>query len=99
MVAMVSKALRTINPAIPKEEDRKQVLVTDRTRMRCEGLLTRMWLLKNEGMVTDLLEGRGSQWDQTNRSSSNMWMTKMWGEVYEFNQQKLGWAARLDKYI
>ena len=44
-------SLKSVIPVVPKDNKKKELLVEDLTKMRCEGLLVEPWVLKNEAMV------------------------------------------------
>ena len=50
-VEMHPVSLRSVVPAVLKDEGKKQQLVEDLTRIGCEGLLALPWSLKSEEMV------------------------------------------------
>ena len=96
---MATIALKVLSPAIPSTEREMQELIDDLTPMRCKGLLSRPWLLRDEAMVRELVEGRDSRWDNSISCHPTQWTTDMWPDTYDFVQNGYGWATRTDKYI
>jgi hypothetical protein len=88
-----------LSPGTPVKESDMEELITDLTRMRCEGLLARPWLLKSEVMVREVLEGPDNRWDNTIRGKPTLWNAEQWAEAYGFEQKGLLWATRTDKYV
>ena len=64
---MTPIALKVLSPAISGTVAGMYELIDDLTRMRCQKLLARPWMLKDEAMVIELVEGPGNQWDHTIR--------------------------------
>ena len=64
---LVPIPLRNVVPAIPKQELEMRQLVEDLTRMGCEGLFAKLWNLRNEAVLRDILFERGNQWERTMR--------------------------------
>ena len=54
-------SLKSIIPVVPKNENEKELLVQDLTRMGCEGLLVEPWALKSEGGAQDFLQARSNK--------------------------------------
>ena len=48
-------SLKSIVPILPKNEQEKQMLMEDFTRMGCKGLLVEPWALKSKAMVQEFL--------------------------------------------
>ena len=46
-------SLKSVAPAIPKNDAEKDMLIEDLTTMGCEGLLLEPWVVKNEAMVQE----------------------------------------------
>ena len=78
-----------LSPGTPVKESDMEELITDLTRMRCEGLLARPWLLKSEVMVREVLEGPDNRWDNTVRGKPTLWNAEQWAEAYGFEQKGL----------
>ena len=60
--------LRSVVPAIPKEPGEKAYLEEDLTRIRCIGLLSKPWTVKDEKMVRELIVGAPNQYEGTVRA-------------------------------
>lgn len=90
---------RVLSPATPVRESEMNKLIDDLTRMRCEGLLSRPWLLKDEAMVAEILDGLDNRWDNTIRGKPTLWCAEQWAETYCFKQNGLLWETRTDKYV
>ena len=96
---MAPVQLRSLSPAVPETDSEMNELIEDLTRMRCQGLLARPWLLKDEEMVRELVDGPDNRWDNSIRGHPTQWTTDMWAETYDFIQEGYGWATRTDKYV
>ena len=49
--------LRSVVPAIPKKPGERAYLEEDLTRIRCVGLMSKPWSVKDERMVQELVTG------------------------------------------
>ena len=54
---MMPIALNVLCPTVLTMKAEMQKLIIDLTWMRCQGLLARPWMLKDEAMVRELVEG------------------------------------------
>ena len=50
-VELYSVSLKSVAPAIPKNDAEKDMMIEDLTIVGCDGLLLEPWALKNEAMV------------------------------------------------
>ena len=91
--------LRSVVPAIPKETGERAHLEEDLTRIRCIGLLSKSWSVKDEGMVRELTMGAPNQYKGTVRARLEAWNVKKWREAYGFSAGGEGFASRTDKFI
>ena len=91
--------LRSVVPAIPKEPGERAHLEEDLTRIRCIGLLSKPWLVKDEGMVRELSTGAPNQYEGTVRVQPEAWDAEKWREAYGFSVGGEGFASRTDKFI
>ena len=57
--------LRSVVSTIPKERGKRAYLEEDLTRIRCIGLLSKPWSVKDEGMVRELTTGAPNQYEGT----------------------------------
>ena len=46
-------SFRSVVLVVPKDEGKKLLFIEDLTQIRCEGLLTHPWSLRNEEMVRE----------------------------------------------
>ena len=46
-------SLKSVTPVVPRDENEKEMLVEELTKMGCEGLLFQPWSLKNEAMAQE----------------------------------------------
>ena len=51
-------SLRSVPAVVPTDDDEKQQLADDLTKMGCEGLLAEPWALKSEAIVQEFLYER-----------------------------------------
>ena len=65
--------LRSVVPAIPKEPDERAYLEEDLTRIKCIGLLSKPWTVKDERMVRELTIGAPNQYKGTVRAWPQTW--------------------------
>ena len=54
-------SLKSVAPAISKNNAKKDMLIEDLTTMGCEGLLLEPWALKNEAVVQEFQEKRSNE--------------------------------------
>ena len=57
--------LRSVVPAIPKEPGERAYLEEDLAKIRCIGLLSKPWTVKDERMVRELTIGVPNQYEGT----------------------------------
>ena len=91
--------LRFVVPTIPKEPGERAHLEEDLTRIRCIGLLSKLWLVKDERMVRELTTGAPNQYEGTIRRRPETWGAEKWREAYGFSTGGEGFASRIDKFI
>ena len=99
MTVKTPLTLRSVVPAIPKEPREKAHLEEDLTRIRCIGLLSKPWSVKDERMVRELITGAPNQYEGTVRARPESWDAEKWREAYGFNIGGEGFASRIDKFI
>ena len=64
MTVKTPLTLRSVVPVIPKEPGERAHLEEDLTRIKCIGLLSKPWSVKDEGMVRELIGSpKPVQWD------------------------------------
>ena len=95
----VQISLKELIPVIPKTSTARRELGEDLTRIRCGGLLNKLWNTKDEGIVRELVEGAPNQFDHTVRCKPEKWTALVWRETYGFKPEGYGWASRTNKYI
>ena len=54
-------SLRSVPAIVPTNEEDKQELADDLTKMGCEGLLAEPWTMKSEAIVREFLHPRSNQ--------------------------------------
>ena len=67
--------------------------------MRCEGLLTRPWRLKNEEIVKELLTERPNMFDNTIQDQPEEWTFGIWWRVYSLSNSSSGLASWNNNYV
>ena len=92
--------LRMVTPSIPENPLELAELKEDLKQTRCIELLERLWALKREELVHELVQPEhpnifdGTIWDWL-----QLWTADLWREVYEFPSGRAGLANRMDGYI
>ena len=89
----VQVSLKAIVPVIPKTPIARWELEEDLTRIGCVGLLNKLWNIKDEGLVRELVEGAPNQFDHTVRCKPEKWTALVWREIYGFKPETYGWAS------
>ena len=92
-------SLRSVLAVVPTDNEEKQQLADDLTKMGCEGLLAEPWALKSEEMVREFLYERSNEWEGTIRRLPEKWTADKWAEVYSFRKEGRMKARRTDKWI
>ena len=59
----VQISLKALVLVVPKTPTARRELEEDLERIGCAGLLNKLWNIKDEGMVRELLEGAPNQFD------------------------------------
>ena len=62
-------------------------------------LLNKLWNVKDEGLVRELVKGAPNEFDHTVQCRPEKWTALVWRETYGFKPEGYGWALRTDKYI
>ena len=87
-------------PSIPENPIELEELKEDLRRIRCAGLLERLWALMREELVHKLVQlerpniFEGTIWDRP-----QMWTTELWRDTYNFPSGGAGLSNRMDGYI
>ena len=90
-------SLRNVTPSIPENPIHLEELKQDLARMRCEGLLDRLWTLKREQLVRELLLlERPNMFDTTVRDRPQLWTADLWRETYRFPRGGSGLSNRTE---
>ena len=92
-------SLRSIPAIVPTNEEEKQQLADDLTRMGCEGLLAEPWAMKSEALVRKFLHPCPNEWEGTIRRLLEQWTMDLWAEVYSFRKEGRMKARRTDTWI
>src|SRR5665811_1605460 len=92
-------SLRSVPAVVPTDEQEKQQLADDLTKMGCEGLLAEPWALKSEALVREFLQPRSNEWEGTLRRLPELWMADKWAEVYSFRKAGRLKARRTDTWV
>ena len=96
----VQVSLQTVTPSIPENPIALAELKEDLRVMRCTGLLERLWALKGEELVRELLlPERPNIFETTVRDRPQLWTAELWRETYGFLSGGAGLANRMDGYI
>ena len=73
-VELYPVSLKSVAPAIPKNDEEKKMLIEDLTKMGCKGLLLEPWTLKSEAMVQEFQGKHSNEWEGTIRRDPEYWM-------------------------
>ena len=95
----VQISLKALVSVVPKTPTVRQELEEDLDRIGCVGLLNKLWNVKDEGLVRDLVKGAPNQFDHTIWCKPEKWIALVWRERYGFKPEGYGWASWTDKYI
>ena len=99
MMVKMPLTLRSVVPAIPKEPGERVHLEEDLNRIGCIGLLSKLWVVKDERMVRELTKGAPNQYEGTVRVRPETWGAERWREAYGFGTKGEGFASQTDKFI
>ena len=99
MMVKTPLTLKSVVPAIPKEPEERAHLEEDLTRIRCIGLLSKPWAVKDERMVRELTKGAPNQYEGIVLARSETWGAERWREAYGFSIGGEGFASRTNKFI
>src|SRR5450759_2676381 len=91
--------LRSVPAVVPSEEEEKQQLAADLTKMGCQGLLAEPWAMKSETLVKEFLSPRSNEWEGTLRRLPELWTADRWAEVYSFRKEGRLKAQRTNTWI
>ena len=86
-------------PVISKTPIARRELEEDLTRIGCVSLLNKLWNIKDEGLVRELVEGAPNQFNDTVQCKPEKWTALVWREIYGFKSETYGWALQTEKYI
>ena len=78
-------SLRNVTPSIPENPIEFEELKQDLARMRCAGLLERLWALKREELVQEMVQPEHPNiFDGTIRDQAQLWTADLWQDTYSF---------------
>ena len=80
-------SLRSVPAIVPMDEEEKQQLADDLTKMGCEGLLPKPWALKSEAIVREFLYERSNEYEGTIRRLPEKWTADRWADVNSFRKE------------
>jgi hypothetical protein len=89
--------MKSLVPAIPKDDEELRELGVDLRIMGCEGLLGQPWNVQEDNVLREFKFERGNQWIGTKRRDPDNWTSDTWARVYGF-QRGVGerWAGWKD---
>ena len=99
MVKAGAMALKAVVTGVPKSVKDRELLEEDLWRIGCHGFLDRLWGLRMEDMVVELLGVKDNCWHGTVRQALEKWTAKEWRKVYGFGRGGEGMASRTDRFI
>ena len=91
--------LRSVVPVISQEPREHAHLEEDLTKLRCIGLISKPWTVKDEKMVWEILMGVPNQYDITVCGQPETWSVEKWREACGFDARGEGFASKSDKFI
>ena len=97
-VEMHLVSLRSICLAVPKDKEKKCLLIEDLAQIGCEGLFAQPWSLRSKEMVQEFLQESSNEWEGTIQKDLERWTVGMWAEIYNFLKDGRGQALRMDKF-
>ena len=77
----------------------RALLEEDLPRMGCHGLIKRLWCLRYEKIVAELLINQDNRWHGIVRQDSDKWTASAWRKVYSFPIRGKGMAIRREKFV
>ena len=80
-------SLRSIPAVVPTDEEEKQQLANDLTKMGCKGLLPEPWALKSEATVREFHYEHSNEWEGTIRRLPEKWTVDRWADIYSFRKE------------
>ena len=95
----VQISFKVLVSVVPKILTARRELEEDLDRIGCTGLLNKLWNIKDEGMMRELIQGAPNHFDLTVRGKPEKWTTVAWREAYGFKPDGYGWVSRTKKYI
>ena len=99
MVKAGAMALKAVVPGIPKSTKDRELLEEDLRLIGCHSLMGKLWGLRMEDMVVELLGDKDNRWHGTLRQAPKKWTAKEWRKVYGFAKEGEGMASRTDRFI
>ena len=96
MVKVGAMALKAVVPGNAKE---RELLKEDLRRIRCHGLMGKLWNLQVEEIVADLMSDKDNRWHGTVQQALEKWTLAKWRKVYGFPRQGKGMASKTDWFI
>ena len=99
MVKAGAMAIKAVVSGVPKSVKDRELLEEDLRHIGCHGFLDRLWGLRMEDMVVELLGDKDNRWHRTVRQAPEKWMAKEWRKVYGFGRGGEGMASWTDQFI
>ena len=84
-------ALKMVAPVIPRGAKEKAMLEEDLKRMRCHGLMLRLWSIKYEKIVQELQQKQSNQWAGTIRWDPNFGLQLSGGRCMASQSGEKAW--------
>ena len=83
----VQISLKALVLVVLKTPIARRELEEDLERIGCAGLLNKLWSVKDEGLVRELVERAPNQFDHTVRCKPEKWTALVWREAYGFKPE------------
>ena len=99
MVKAGAMALKAVVLGVSKSVRGWELLEEDLRRIGCHGFMGRLWGLRMEDMVVELLGDKDNRWHGTVRQALEKLTVKEWRKVYGFGRGGEGMASRTDRFI
>ena len=99
MVKAGAMELKMVVPGVPKNVKDRELLEEDLQWIGCHRLMGRLWGLRMEEMVSELMSDKDNRWHKTLCQVLEKWTAKEWRKVYGFTKEGEGMVSRTDRFI
>ena len=99
MVKARAMVLKAIVLGVLSNAKERELLEEDLRRIGCHGLMWKLWGLRMEEIVAELMSEKDNQWHGTVRQAPEKCTAAEWRKVYRFPREGEGMALRMDLFI